>query len=211
MTPEPVKAAQAANPAVFDREGLFTIKLKLCNKSATVRFPTDAEISRRSASIKTVFKRYGQTGRTTDVTGVEQADDALFAAIKESGDELDEYEASSFIGKLLVADVDEPEREGQNYLIPLRVLGGIQTTHKLRIPTEKELRKHNDAAIAMIQRRHGQELKSAPEAYGSFYDKLNQGFTGYQGEVPLCHKMAAIGELLAAVQAESEDDPANFD
>lgn len=199
------------NPTVFDRTGEFTIPIRIAKKSVTVSFPADEQFCRRQAMIRITFKRYGMEGTQTLVDGEERADLELFNAIKKSGDNLDGAEATTVIERLLRAEPGEPERDGDHFVIPIVVTGGIRTTHKLREPSIAELRKHRRSATTTIDGRHGSELKSSPAAFGSFYDDLVSESTGYLGEVPVSHKMVAVRELVAAVsRIENEDEPGNF-
>src|SRR5437870_2290995 len=107
MTPQSTAAAPAANPMVFDRQGEFTIAVKLAKKTITVRFPSDEQLCRRQAGIRTIFKRHGMDGSTTDIQGQEEADANLIQSIRISGDPLDEAEASVVVEKLLRADAED--------------------------------------------------------------------------------------------------------
>jgi hypothetical protein len=210
MAPEP-KAEHLKKPTVFDRTGEFTIPIRLARKSVTVRFPTDEQLSRRQGMIRITLKRHGMEGTITDVSGEERADAELLAAIKLSGDDMDGAEATVVVERLLKAEAEEPQKEGDEYLIPITVIGSIRTTHRLREPTMAELRNYDRSARKRINGPHGTQIKSSPSAVGSFYDKLIVESMGYVGEVPVCHKMVAIYELVAAIErVETEDDPENF-
>ncbi len=211
MAPTQVKET-APQPTVFDRTGEFTIPIRLAKKSVTVKFPTDEQLCRRQAMIRVTLKRRGMEGTITELNGEDRADSELVAGIKISGDDLDGAEAGVVVERLLRADAEEVEREGDNFVIPVVVTGGIKTVHRLREPSTKELRDHGRSAGTRINGRHGIEIKSSPAAFGAFYDKLLvDKATGYAGDVPVCHKAVVVNELVAAIQRiETEDDPENF-
>ena len=177
-----------------------------------MRYPSDEEWSTRQRSIKTIVQNMGPGASVTRADGVEDADYELYNLIRAEGaPDLEPALASLMIQRLNKAEADEPVFEGENLRIPIKVCGA-HTEHLLRVPSEAETRKYRKASYVFIDRRHGkQELKSFMPAIGDFYDKLAAESSGYTGEVPLPHKVAAVVELVATLDAEDEeDDPANF-
>ena len=212
QTTEVPISTPSENPKVFDRTGEFTIPIRLAKKTITVRFPTDAELCRRQAMIRITLQRFGMEGTKTKVDGEERADLELIKSIKISGDDLDGAEANFVIERLLRAEADESQREGDHFVIPIVVTGGIRTTHTLREPTIAEIRKHDRAtAEDTINGRRGAEFRISPARFGEFYDRLLKETNGYVGEVPVSHKVVVVRELVAAArQIETEDNPENF-
>jgi hypothetical protein len=200
--------------SLFDARTPMTVVLKREGVSVTLRFPSDTEWSRRMATIKTVIKRLHGGASETETENVEAADEALLKAVRtDEGLDLDEGLASVVIARINKAEADLPEQTAEGYRIPVRVAGAL-TVHELRAPTEKEKRKYRRSAYRFIDLRHGrQELKTSLPAICEFYDLLATKSEGYApgSPVPAPHKLAAVSELMVAIDAEDEEaDPENF-
>lgn len=199
---------------VFDATASFTINLKREKTAVSVRYPSDDEWAARQRAITTIIQRLSGGATQTNITGVEDADEALLAKIRtDEGLALPEGLASVIIARLNRAEADEPEQTAEGYRIPLKV-AGAETVHEMRQPTEKEKRRYQRSAYAFIDKRHGkQELKTSLQAICDFYDLLMQRTEGYAAgtPVPAPHKLAVVGELIAVIEAEDEEeDPADF-
>jgi hypothetical protein len=195
---------------VFSIDAEFELKTRSGQTVLVPRFPTDDEWSERNRSIKTMIVKYGKGSRTV-TTGVEEAEEALLARLLGNDSYADH--AGSLMQKLMRTDADDATAAaGNTYEIKLTVVGGIETVHTLRVPSEREMRSYRKGAFAFIDLRHGkQELKSSLSAIGEFYDLLVTKVEGYLGDVPLAHKSAVVIELTATVDAlDAEEDPENF-
>lgn len=196
----------------FDSSAPFEVRLKREKVAVICRYPNDEEWAARLRAITTVIQRMSGGATQTKVNGVEEADAELLAKIRtDGGMELEEGLPSVIISRLNLAEPGEPEMTAAGYRIPLKV-AGANTVHELRLPTEKEKRRYQRSAYAFIDRRHGkQELKTSLQAICEFYDLLIQQTEGYSSPVPAPHKLAVVSELMAAIEAdEDEDDPADF-
>lgn len=205
---------------LFGSAEIFDIDLKREKKSVSVRFPSDEEFAGRSRKMKTIITRQSGGSSTTETQGQEAADMDLLSKIMkgENGEYIaqpdtpacDEYEAGKVLGKLTEAESQESEWDGENIIVPVKVVGGLVTRHTVRMPTEKEIRKYRKGAFAFIDLRHGkQELKSNLLAIGAFYDLLKVDVEGYLNvSVPLVHKIPVVSELMSLLdELDNQEDP----
>lgn len=196
-------------PPLFNRDGQFRVVLKRIDKSVDLRFPTDEEIIRRESRMRTFYRKGNSI---PEVEGQDEADAELFEAVKKGGDDLKDGAQSRAVEILLRAEATEPtrirsEKSENGYSIPITVIGGIETIHELREPTEKEIRKHGQRSLWMGNIKFGrQEARSNLSSVGDFYDKLHLKSTGYDGAVPLSHKAVAVNALLQQIRFEEEQD-----
>ena len=209
----------APAPKLFSPAPTFPLRLKREGKICTVRFPTDEETSERQRQVRTIIHKLGPDSTVTKTEGVEEADADLLAKIREDkdGDEFEAAEASLVVDRLTRADPDEATREGGAYAIPIKVMYGTPTVHRLRIPKESEIRAYRRTAYTFVDKRHGkQQLKMFSMAVGDFYDKLTKEQDKAEGygpdtPIPLCHKIAAVTELVQIMDAAGEEeDPETF-
>jgi len=218
--PPAAKDKDKPKATTFNCDGQIEILLKRENKTCMVRFPSDDELETRQRGIRTIIHKQGPDATVTRVEGVDEANDELLGRIRQDtgGAEFEPAEASLVIERVVRAEADEATREGEAYAIPIKVMGGVLTTHRLRIPKESEIRAYRKAAYCFVDKRHGkQQLKMFLGAIGDFYDKLAKEQTVAEGydegtPIPVCHKVAAVTELVHIMDAEGEEeDPAeNF-
>ena len=175
-------------------------------KTAVLTFPEDQAWIDRMRSQRMTIRNLGRGKSTTEVADFSSADKQLFDSIKVSGDDFDAYEAQRAIAKLAQAEVEEGERDGNAFSIPIRTIAGM-TTHVLRIPSQKELNDYQKRSVSIVDGRHGrQEVKINLQASGDLYDKVVVKSEGYTGPVPVVHKSAAVNELLALLRLEEEEE-----
>ncbi|HUS96798.1 MAG TPA: hypothetical protein VMX97_08680 [Hyphomicrobiaceae bacterium] len=204
-----------SHPNMFDSNREIEIRLPAPDgiKTAIVRFPSDEQWSERMRVQRTVIRDLGRGQSETQILGAEEADLALFQAVRidKDGPAFDAAEAAAVIRRLSRADTGEPEREGNAYRIPLTV-PGAETVHVLRMPSERQLLDYRRSAVRVIESRHGRsELRINLTPAAELYDALKQTVEGYTGAVPIIHKSAVINELLQELRTlEEEPDPANF-
>jgi hypothetical protein len=129
----------------------------------------------------------------------------LLSKIKLSGDELDEYEASLVIGRLVRCEVTDSRREGNQFRVDLKV-PGAKTVHTVRIPSAKQVQHHSRQVVSIVEGRHGlQEMKLNMPASAELYDTLLISAEGYAGAVPLPHKSAVVSEVIALLNQDTDD------
>ncbi len=176
------------------------------DKHVAVRFPSDEELTDRVKKMTLVVRSLGR-GKTQTEAQPNQANDLiLLNKIKISGDDLDEYEASQVIGRLVRCKVEDSKRDANQFLVTLKVPGAI-TTHSLKIPSAKQAHNYSRAAISVIEGRHGiQEMRMNPHASRELYDALIVQADGYAADVPLPHKETVISEVMALLNAINSDD-----
>lgn len=200
---------------MFDSTAEFVLRLMTGEGliKIPVRFPTDAEYITWRRGKKILQKDLGRRNFQIERTVPEPRDLALLTAIRKhkDGAVIDEADALVMINQLTDCDVPtRPVREGNAYLIEMKVLKRLETKHTLRIPSMKEMMSHQGSSV--INGAYGyQEIRLNPQAAGDFYDRLAQGNEGYAGAVPVVHKAEALNVLLQEVQAAMEDAPESED
>jgi len=195
---------------MFNPANHFTVSILSGGiKKVTLRWPTDSQWAQRARETK-VKRRVLGGGRTQreKSTNVE-ADAPLFDLVHVSnGDAFDEFEKSAAIAKLDTAEVVEVARKDDLFRITLKVINGILVSHRLRIPTQRQMFTYQNAAVRVVDHRRTQELQMFLEPSETLWNAIAEGVEGYpdgKSSVPIIHKDAAIMELLA-VLAEQEDD-----
>jgi hypothetical protein len=176
------------------------------DKSVTVRFPTDDELTERVRKMTLTVRSLGRGKTQTEAQPSHTNDLLLLNKIKVSGDELDEYEASQVIGRLVRCKVEDSKRDGKHFSVTLKVLGAT-TVHTLKIPSAKQCHTYSRAAVSVIEGRHGlQEMRLNPGASQELYDAVLVKTDGYVANcVPLPHKEAVISEVMALLNSIQED------
>jgi hypothetical protein len=152
---------------------------------------------------------YRKGSALPEFDGLEEANLELAQLIRVSGDEVDDSTANRIVEVILKAVPEQPERVTEGYRIPVTVVLGIETSHVLREPTEREIRKYREGAIWMGDLKFGrQEARTMLSAVGSFYDKLVVSFDGYasKASIPVTHKSVAVNALLTQIREEQESD-----
>jgi len=162
---------------------------------------------------KTLYRDLGRRkGEQEDVPNP-AADIKLFKAIRidKDGEEFDEFEALYAIGVITTHRVTECVRDGQEYMIKLVTLFG-DTTHRVRIPYQKEIADYRRTMYKVRDMPHGVEERTfPPQAPVKLYDAVIQEANGYLmgiGGVPPHHKRAIVSELMTAITLLDPDiDP----
>lgn len=175
------------------------------DKSVTVSYPTDEQLAERSNKMKLVVRQLSRGKSMTEPAASGKNDLELVNKIKVSGDELDEYEATQVLGRLVRCDVTDSRREGNRIVVETKV-PGAKTTHTLKIPSAKQLHTHGRNALSVVEGRHGlQEMKLNLRASGELYDALVDQTEGYASNVPLPHKSTVVSEAIAILNQDRED------
>lgn len=195
---------------MFNPANQFTVSiLSGGTKKVTLRWPSDSQWAQRARETK-VKRRVLGGGRTQREKGKNvEADRDLFDAVHVSGGEnFDEYEKSAAIGKLDVGEVTEVARKDDLIRITLKAVNGLTVSHRLRIPTQRQMFAYQNAAVRVVDHRRTQELQMFLEPSETLWNAVSEGVDGYadgKQSVPITHKDAAVMELLA-VLSEQEDD-----
>lgn len=198
---------QPAAAPVFDGLRKFTVPiLSGGRKVCTVRFPKDTEWcerSRKQRSIRRFLGRGKSEAESIDSTSI---DLEIFERIRsdEDGPEFDGAEAALVLAKLERASVESCEREGEMFRLTVRVPGAI-TEHLVRMPTRREMDKHEASSVKIVGARRSQEIRGFLEPSGELYDSIHESHLGYVGPVPIVHKVAVLAEIMAMIGLEEEE------
>jgi hypothetical protein len=181
------------------------------DKNVVVRYPSDEQFIDRTKKTKLVTRSLGRGKSKTEAEPNYKADLELLNAIKVSGDELDEYEASDVINRLTRCSVEDSRREGNRYIVVMKVPGGT-VTHTTKIPSAKQAHNYGRAVADVLEGRHGlSELRLNPYASRDLYDAIMVSSEGYVGPVPQPHKEVVISEVMALLKSvEASDDVEGF-
>jgi hypothetical protein len=194
---------------IFDATKPFVVPiLSGGEKRCEVRFPSDDEWAAWARSQRTVRNFLGRGKSQSRDLNMEEANVALFEKIRldKDGPEFDEAEAGMVIGRIERCTITSIERDGNNYVIEMKV-PGARVTHVLRMPTAKEMADHDRASVSVVAARRSVETRAFLEPGGELYDKLHVSHEGYAGAVPLNHKSATVSEIVAQLAIEGDDDP----
>src|SRR3982750_2211797 len=111
------------------------------SKKVVVRFPGDDQFIAWRRKKKVLQKDLGRDKFQIEQSKPEDCDLALVNAIRvdKDGPEIDKAEAVHILNRLAKCEVPtRPEREGQAFVIEMKVMNRLATTHKLRIPSVQE-------------------------------------------------------------------------
>jgi len=180
-------------------------------KAVNLRFPTDDEWCEYQRKQRVLVKRLPGGERETLVPENDESALELLRLIEAPEQpELDGAEAAYALGKLSRAEVQDVESEDGGFVVILTVLGGVTTTHHLRMPSQTEIQKYNRKSGRIIEsRRNIQEITVNFAAAGAFYDKLDPRSEGYVGAVPILHKVAAVNAVLEELRY-ADGEAGNF-
>jgi hypothetical protein len=183
-------------------------------KKVCVRFPTDEQFIAWRRKKKVLQKDLGRDKFQIEQSKPEECDLLLANAIRvdKDGPEIDKSEAVHILNRLAKCEVPtKPEREGQSFLIEMKVMGRLTTTHKLRIPSVQEQMDYERMRSSVIFGKYGQEIRINFQAAIDLYEKLKLETSGYANDIPVTHKAEAINVLLQELRAEDEESPDSED
>jgi hypothetical protein len=186
-------------------EGI-TIRVPNPPKAARVRLPTSDEMLGRLAQQKSIRRTIGRRKSQTEYVPNPKADLALFNQLRldKDGPEFDEFEASNALSKLTYCEVTDCERAGDEYRITLKTPFG-DTTHTMRIPTQRDVTLYRRTVVSATDLPHGQEeLRYRTEPAIDLYNSVVTKAEGYADslkieDVPPHHKSAVVVELVQAI------------
>lgn len=181
----------------FDTGALFSVPLiSGTHQTISVRWPSDKQWAEKAAKVRLIERDLGRGKTDTEVVGSEDANLALYEAIRADGaPDLDGYEARAVIDQLDASEVLDITREGDAYTVTLKA-HGAETTHTLRTPTQRQMHEFNRARMTSTPTKRAREIRFRLEPAGALYDAISAGVEGYAGAVPLPHKFAVVSELL---------------
>lgn len=183
-------------------------------KKVIVRLPTDSEFIGWRRKKKVVQKDLGRRKFQMEQSKPEPCDMALVNAIRidKDGPAIDDSEAVHIIGRLTECEVpNRPDREGSAYVIKMKVMRKLATSHTLRIPSVKEQMDYERMRSSVIFGQYGQEIRMNFQAAADLYDKLKVAVDGYKSDVPVFHKAEAVNVLLQELRDEQEETPDSDD
>jgi hypothetical protein len=171
-----------------------------------VKFPNDEQWDKRIRKRKVQIHRLGRGASETDVDS-EEADLALYNEIRENGSpDLDGPEAVKIINAVSRCDVKSVELDGSEGIVTL-VVPRATVTHRLRIPTAKEVQTLQKSAFRLIEQQYGrQEMRFNVMAGAALWDACKVQVEGYLNGVPALHKDMAIRAVIDRVDQETQMD-----
>ncbi|HXP88829.1 MAG TPA: hypothetical protein VN841_29175 [Bryobacteraceae bacterium] len=188
-------------------EGGFRFTVANPKKEAFLRLPKSDEIAAHMDAQKTIRRMIGRRQSQTETLPNAKADLDLFAQLRLSGDDFDEFEARNAIQKLTSSEVVDCERSSDGYTVTLKTPFG-ESVHVLGIPTARQLADYKRTVVKSRELPHNQEeLRYRTQSTMDLYDAAVQSSSGYADgtEVPAHHKFAIAIELVHAIE---ELDPA---
>jgi hypothetical protein len=192
---------------LFNSKKLFRVPiLSGGEKAALVRYPSDSEWCERARKIRSVRRFLGRGKSESQNLDSDAINLELFDRIRQDKDGVvfDAAEASAVLAKLDRSTVEACEREGDNFRIILKVPGAT-TEHLVRMPTRKEMDRHEAGSVKVTGARRAQEIREFLEPSGDLYDAITKESVGYDGPVPIVHKVAVVAEILMQMAVEDED------
>jgi hypothetical protein len=171
-------------------------------KECKVRWPTDEEWAAFFRARRIVRRQLGGGRSVSEFPDNDKASAALLSKIRldPDGAAFDDAEAEDVITRLTKCELNEVQRQGVNFVIDQAVISG-DVQHVLRIPSSKQRRKHENASASSIDGNRERVTKIFIEPSGDLYDDIAVSSKGYEGEVPLIHKWAAVNALFEAIDA----------
>ena len=135
------------------------------DKSIIIRVPDDEDWKKFYRERRIVLDRSGSLEK-----GNLSIEKEFISSLVESGD-FDEYEAAMLVKTLTKSEVISLEREGGIFNLRI-VVSGIQSDHKLKIPTAKQLFKYQSLTVPQdIGRGRTRVIVNLPGA-AEMYDQL---------------------------------------
>lgn len=183
-------------------------------KKIVVLFPTDDQFITWRRKKKVLQKDLGRDKFQIEQSKPEDCDLALANAIRvdKDGPAIDKSEAVHILNRLANCEVpSRPDREGQAFLIEMKVMKRLTTTHKLRVPSVQEQMDYERFRSSVTFGKYGQEIRINFQASVDLYDKLKLEAKGYANAIPVPHKAEAINVLLQELRIEEEDAPDSED
>lgn len=170
------------------------------DRKIRLSFPGDALWCERVRRSKVIRQNVGGDEWKSDTPNLEAASAELIAACRVDGGDppINVDEAVAAAQALESCDAGEISKDGRNYVIPLKVMGGIETVHVLAAPSIADIRKYTKASFGASESYRKRTIGMLLEPAGELYDKLKVSVEGYAegSAIPIIHKEAALSEVI---------------
>jgi hypothetical protein len=173
-------------------------------KIYAVRFPTDEEWCWRARALTAITRNLGRDARRTEVPDELRISKELVVKILhgESRDsDIEEYTARKILETLGQCELAQTQdRIGNVYVIEM-VVPGATVTHRLKIPTQRQIGEYEKSNITATARRNSTEIKLPLEPSGELWDQIQDGVSGYDdlSSVSILHKDVSVKQVIAQV------------
>lgn len=176
-------------------------------KIFAVRFPTDAEWCQYQRSLK-FTKPLANPAAIEQDNSAEKSLELLARVAVGDQPPHDGPESAVVVGWLMRADIEDCVREGTTFRVSMKVVGGAEVVHVLRMPTFVARDRYFRSAVTKKQVGRNTETRVFLEPAAEFYDELFVSREGYDPavETPIVHKQRALDEVLRT-WGESADEP----
>jgi hypothetical protein len=193
---------------MFNSQKQFVVPiLSGTRKECRVRYPSDVEWCERARKQRSIRRFLGRGKSESQDLNSDAVNAELLDRIRVDGDAgavFDGAEAGAVISKLERATVEAIDREGDNFRLSLKVPGAV-TEHLVRMPTRTEMDRYEVASVKVTGQRRAQEIRGFLEPSGELYDAIRKDVSGYEGEVPIVHKVAVVTEVLGQMATDDEE------
>ena len=176
-------------------------------KIFAVRFPTDEEWCWRARTLTNITRNLGRDARRTEAPDELRISKELVVKILhgECGDsDIEEYTARKILETLGQCELSPTaDRIGNVYVIEMMVPGAT-VTHRLKIPTQRQIGEHEKSYVNATARRNSTEIKLPLEPSGELWEKIQDGVSGYDdlSSVSILHKDVSVRQIIALVNDE---------
>lgn len=187
----------------------------------TLRWPTDEEwIRRNRATVSRVrlLADGSQESEPADADAQADADAALFRAICKAPDPASLHEDYALVSVQVLdtGAIQSCSRSGDHFEVTFAALGvwgvpTVRTLHVLREPTKRQQMSYGGVRGRNRIRGGVIETRADMAIAGTIYDALVITTDGIEGPVPIHHKFAILGAIMAAVEAEEAEQESNED
>lgn len=174
----------------------------------TIQWPSDELWIKRSKSRKELTRVLGRGKQQPDRDPGDSDLELYEAARSEGSPDLTAPEATRFVGLLAYMQVLNTELGATEATVTLKVMDGIEVTHRLKIPTAQQQKDCTKAMDRFIGLPHNVFSNTANlEATARLWEQLAPATENYSSGVPILHKDAVVRELFAAVDRELGEGP----
>ena len=194
---------------VFSRKRIFEIPIPSPEGTRifAVRFPTDEEWCWRARALTAITRNLGRDARRTDVPDELRIAKELVAKIlhgESREEDIEEYTARKILETLGQCELaPTQDRIGNVYVIEM-IVPGATVTHRLKIPTQRQIGEFEKSNVTATARRNSTEIKLPLEPTGELWEKIQDGVSGYDdiSSVSILHKDVSVKQVIAQVNDE---------
>ena len=183
----------------------FPVEILNPPKLCVLRLPKTDELLSYLGAERQLYRDLGRRMGESEYVLNPKAELELFGAIRidKNGPEFDAEEAKFAIGSLLLFEVRDCIRDGQQYVITISTRFG-RVAHTLSIPFQRDLAEYRRNVYKSRDLPHNlEERRFPPEVPCKLWDKVMVSVDGYADgtAVPPHHKKAAVNEMVQALIA----------